>query len=1042
MDSGTTGHYIAMKDMNCLRDVQTSKANEVVTVTLPTGEKIKSTHTGFLNLPTIKAQQRVHVFECLWGSLLSIGDLADIGLVTVFDAEAAYVVDKTSKEVVLTGVRDEHTRLWMIKLSPITPQEEHRAINEAMRSRNKCVTYIRTKNTNSKKSENSDFFSLVKKSGNSNAACQQTLDSAGDRVEFFGRVFCSATESTLMQAVKKRWIEYPGITPAILKRHQKRLRTHENAAGHLDQVHQNHKTQASPHITVTSTEDKEPQYIITTIYKEVNHLDATGRLPHVSHEGHQYILVLYSEGANHIKAIPMKDRTKHSYVKAHQEAYTFYEEHGYAPTFQRMDNEVSNEFMQYLKKKAITVDLVPPHQHRRNKAERAIRTFKNHFIAALAGVDPSFPMAAWNELIPQVEATLNMLRPSTMHPRMSAWEALHGKYDFDAHPMAPPGTAVTIHEKPGQRDSWSKHGIKGFYLGPAMDTYRCYRVWTKHKHSTRTTDTVAWHPHGYEWEAHSTLDVITGAADIMAKALQQLTTTDGSRQPVNTIAVEIQRQFNDLKRIYGQTNVDLHCNDEEQDTPEEETAAIQRVETAEKVAPATCEQPPARRSKRRKHKTLNRANAVLPDHLAEALEIAATFKRRHGPSTVLHDKYTSKRYINKAVQLAQRRLVKSRASWKHWASSPGVELDSGGVPFFVDRTQASFANTAVDLDAEGNKLTWGNALRSPEGDIWLQKHGEEISRLFDSDTIRLTLSMNLPPGKKPAYYNPQVRTKIKEGVLQYRVRGTIGGDKVMYDGDTAAHTASMQLIKIFLNSVVSQKDAKFMTADIKDFYLGTPLREPEYMRIKLDHIPQDVIAKYDMDKYAHNGSVIVAVHKGIYGLPQAGKLAQDRLIKHLATHGYHLADNTPCLFKHESNSVSFTLVVDDFGIKYTKSEDADHLLAALRELYIMTEDRAVTQKFVGITIEHERNKNIIYMSMPGYCEKALHANASAVQNTLEPSRHSDTRPPNTEHNSSRRGNYHQQLVNMWMQKPQHLCKKSQVSSYSTVEPLIPPCLVL
>ena len=97
------------------------------------------------------------------------------------------------------------------------------------------------------------------------------------------------------------------------------------------------------------------------------------------------------------------------------------------------------------------------------------------------------------------------------------------------------------------------------------------------------------------------------------------------------------------------------------------------------------------------------------------------------------------------------------------------------------------------------------------------------------------------------------------------------------------------------------------------------------MRINLEHIPTAVIAQYDMQQYAYNGAVVVQVNKGIYGLPQEAEiLAQDRLVQHLASHGYHQAKNTPCLFKHISNSVSFTLVVDDFGIKYIHDEDADH----------------------------------------------------------------------------------------------------------------------
>ena len=70
-------------------------------------------------------------------------------------------------------------------------------------------------------------------------------------------------------------------------------------------------------------------------------------------------------------------------------------------------------------------------------------------------------MCAWNELLEHAEITVNLLRVCPAHPRMSAWEGLNGPYDYDAHPLAPPGTAVTIFETPEQRKSWDKHGIKG-----------------------------------------------------------------------------------------------------------------------------------------------------------------------------------------------------------------------------------------------------------------------------------------------------------------------------------------------------------------------------------------------------------------------------------------------------------------------------------------------------------------------------------------------------------------------------------------------------
>ena len=120
-----------------------------------------------------------------------------------------------------------------------------------------------------------------------------------------------------------------------------------------------------------------------------------------------------------------------------------------------------------------------------------------------------------------------------------------------------------------------------------------------------------------------------------------------------------------------------------------------------------------------------------------------------------------------------------------------------------------------------------------------------------------------------------------------------------------------------------------MCIDIKDYYLGTPLAEPEYMSVSLKHIPLDIQNKYNLQALAHNGSVVMRLGTTVYGLKSAGRLSQDRLIAHLATHGYHQAKHTPCLFTHASNGVAFTLVVDDFLVKYKTPESAEHLKATL-----------------------------------------------------------------------------------------------------------------
>jgi hypothetical protein len=99
----------------------------------------------------------------------------------------------------------------------------------------------------------------------------------------------------------------------------------------------------------------------------------------------------------------------------------------------------------------VEYQLVPPHCHRRNAAERAIRTFKEHFVAGLSSVDPTFPLHLWDRLLPQAEITLNLLRTSILHPQLSAAAQFHGLVDYNKTAFDPPGCKVIAHENPGKR---------------------------------------------------------------------------------------------------------------------------------------------------------------------------------------------------------------------------------------------------------------------------------------------------------------------------------------------------------------------------------------------------------------------------------------------------------------------------------------------------------------------------------------------------------------------------------------------------------------
>ena len=113
-------------------------------------------------------------------------------------------------------------------------------------------------------------------------------------------------------------------------------------------------------------------------------------------------------------------------------------------------------------------------------------------------------------------------------------------------------------------------------------------------------------------------------------------------------------------------------------------------------------------------------------------------------------------------------------------------------------------------------------------------------------------------------------------------------------------TADLLTVKLLLNSIISTTNAKFMTLDIKDFYLMTPMKRYKYFRMKLDLFPQDIIDKYDLaSKVDQNGNVHCEVRQGMYGLPQAGIIAQELLEEQLQKAGYTQSKLTPGYWKHK-----------------------------------------------------------------------------------------------------------------------------------------------
>ena len=120
--------------------------------------------------------------------------------------------------------------------------------------------------------------------------------------------------------------------------------------------------------------------------------------------------------------------------------------------------------------------LVPPDMHHRNKAKQMIHHFKDHFLPILAGIDATFPPSLWDLLLPQAKLTINLLHQATANPKILAWEYFNGPFDFNKTSLAPVGCRVLIHAKPGTRRSWDYRAKQGFYVGPVLNHYRCYKL--------------------------------------------------------------------------------------------------------------------------------------------------------------------------------------------------------------------------------------------------------------------------------------------------------------------------------------------------------------------------------------------------------------------------------------------------------------------------------------------------------------------------------------------------------------------------------------
>ena len=182
----------------------------------------------------------------------------------------------------------------------------------------------------------------------------------------------------------------------------------------------------------------------------------------------------------------------------------------------------------------------------------------------------------------------------------------------------------------------------------------------------------------------------------------------------------------------------------------------------------------------------------------------------------------------------------------------------------------------------------------------------------------------------------------------------------------------MTTFKILVSSTISTPGAKWLGLDVKNYFIGTPMDNYEYMFLPINQIPQEIIDHYNLHNIVHKGKVYVEICRGMYGLPKAGLLAKQQHIHFLGSYGYSPVPHTPRLWRHQWRPITFCLVVDDFGVKYIGKEHADHLIQCLCNHYKEIKIDWAGKRFCGIQLNWDYTNRTCDLSMPGYVQQALH----------------------------------------------------------------------
>jgi hypothetical protein len=275
-----------------------------------------------------------------------------------------------------------------------------------------------------------------------------------------------------------------------------------------------------------------------------------------------------------------------------------------------------------------------------------------------------------------------------------------------------------------------------------------------------------------------------------------------------------------------------------------------------------------------------------------------------------------------------------------WAKSPDIftpkKLMPASTPTCLDYKQV--AMPMVDPITGKTISRYKRLMKDPTtAERWQMAFGKDFGGVMQGDHKTGQKGTNsifvmthnkisrIPKGQTVTYAHVVVDFCPQKEDL-HRICITAGGNLIKYPGGLLTRTANLTTSKLMWNSVLSTKNVKYMCLDIKNFYLHAPLDRYEYMKMPLALFQEWIKQQYNLNKLPLNCFVYLEMHRAVWGLPQVSTLANKLLQKRLLSHGYFECPNFPGLWKHYTRPILFTLVMDNFGLKYVGKEHVNHLI--------------------------------------------------------------------------------------------------------------------